>query len=356
MSRFMSRRFDGLEAYVPGEQPQDMRYVKLNTNESPFPPSPAVFAALNDAETERLNLYPDPEGKVLRQKLAALYGVETENVFLANGSDELLNFFFMAFCDRERPVAFPSISYGFYPVYASLYNLPSTAIPLREGFRLEPADYCGIHRNIVIANPNAPTGRAVSVAEIEEIVRTNPDHAVMIDEAYIDFGGESCVGLVSKYENLLVGQTFSKFRSLAGGRLGYAIGSRALIEDLDKIKYSTNSYNINRLTMAAAIATIDSNDYYVQNSNIIQENRAYTVAELDKLGFGTLPSKANFIFTRCPKVEGGALYRALKAKGVLVRHWDKPEIADYCRVTIGSREQMDVFLEKVREILREVGE
>ncbi len=356
MSRFMSRRFDGLEAYVPGEQPQDMRYVKLNTNESPFPPSPAVFAALNDAETERLNLYPDPEGKVLRQKLAALYGVETENVFLANGSDELLNFFFMAFCDQERPVAFPSISYGFYPVYASLYNLPSTAIPLREGFRLEPADYCGIHRNIVIANPNAPTGRAVSVAEIEEIVRTNPDHAVMIDEAYIDFGGESCVGLVSKYENLLVGQTFSKFRSLAGGRLGYAIGSRALIEDLDKIKYSTNSYNINRLTMAAAIATIDSNDYYVQNSKIIQENRAYTVAELDKLGFGTLPSKANFIFTRCPKVEGGALYRALKAKGVLVRHWDKPEIADYCRVTIGSREQMDVFLEKVREILREVGE
>ena len=355
MSRFMSRRFDGLEAYVPGEQPQDMRYVKLNTNESPFPPSPAVFAALNDAETERLNLYPDPEGKVLRQKLAALYGVDMENVFLANGSDELLNFFFMAFCDQERPVAFPSISYGFYPVYASLYNLPSTAIPLREGFRLESGDYCGIGKNVVIANPNAPTGRAVSLAEIEEIVRTNPDHAVMIDEAYIDFGGESCVGLVSKYENLLVGQTFSKFRSLAGGRLGYAIGSRALIEDLDKIKYSTNPYNINRLTMAAAIATIDSNDYYVQNSKIIQENRAYTVAELDKLGFGTLPSKANFIFTRCPKVEGGALYRALKAKGVLVRHWDKPEITDWCRVTIGTREQMDIFLTQVREILREVG-
>ena len=356
MSRFMSRRFDGLEAYVPGEQPQDMRYVKLNTNESPFPPSPAVFAALNASETERLNLYPDPEGKVLRQRLAALYGVKPENVFLANGSDELLNFFFMTFCDQERPVAFPAISYGFYPVYASLYNLPSTAVPLREGFRLEPADYCGINRNIVIANPNAPTGRAVSVADIEEIVRTNPDHAVMIDEAYIDFGGESCMGLVSKYENLLVGQTFSKFRSLAGGRLGYAIGSRALIGDLDKIKYSTNSYNINRLTMAAAIATIDSNDYYVQNSKLIQENRAYPVSELDKLGFETLPSKANFIFTRCQKVGGGALYRNLKSKGVLVRHWDKPEIADYCRVTIGSREQMDIFLEKVREILREVGE
>ena len=353
MSRFMSRRFDGLEAYVPGEQPQDMQYVKLNTNESPFPPSPAVFAALNDSETARLNLYPDPEGRVLRQKLAALYGVDMENVFLANGSDELLNFFFMAFCDQERPVAFPSVSYGFYPVYASLYNLPSTGIPLREGFRLEPADYCGIRKNIVIANPNAPTGRTISVAEIEEIVRTNPDHAVLIDEAYIDFGGESCVGLVSKYENLLVGQTFSKFRSLAGGRLGYAIGSRTLIEDLDKIKYSTNSYNINRLTMAAAAAAIDSNDYYVQNSRIIQENRAYTAAGLEELGFETLPSKANFIFTRCPQVEGGRLYRSLKAKGVLVRHWDKPEISDYCRVTIGNREQMDIFLEKVREILKE---
>ena len=353
MSRFLSKRFDGLEAYVPGEQPQDMKYVKLNTNESPFPPSPAVFAALNDAETARLNLYPDPEGKVLREKLAALYGVEKENVFLANGSDELLNFFFMAFCDQDRPVAYPAVSYGFYPVYASLYNLPSTAVPLRDGFRLEPSDYCGINSNIVIANPNAPTGRTIRVAEIEEIVRTNPDYAVMIDEAYIDFGGESCVGLVSKYENLLVGQTFSKFRSLAGGRLGYGIGSRALIEDLDKIKYSTNSYNINRLTIAAAIATIDSNDYYVQNSRIIQENRAYTVEELDKLGFETLPSQANFIFTRCKKVEGGRLYRELKAKGVLVRHWDKPEIADYCRVTIGSREQMDVFLEKVREILKE---
>ena len=356
MSRFLSGRFAGLEAYVPGEQPQDMQYVKLNTNESPFPPAPAVLKAIGAEEAGRLNLYPDPECRVLRQKLAEHYGVRLENIFLANGSDELLNFFFMAFCDRERPVAFPAVSYGFYPVYASLYQLPCTAVPLREGFRLDPADYCGLGNTIVIANPNAPTGRAIGVAEIEEIVRTNTDHVVLVDEAYIDFGAESCLPLIKRYDNLLVCQTFSKFRSLAGGRLGFAIGSPALIGDLDMMKYSTNSYNINRLTMAAAIATIDSNDYYVQNSNIIQENRAYTVAELDKLGFGTLPSKANFIFTRCPKVEGGALYRALKAKGVLVRHWDKPEIADYCRVTIGSREQMDVFLEKVREILREVGE
>ena len=355
MSRYMSARFDGLEAYVPGEQPQDMQYVKLNTNESPFPPSPQVLEAVNAAQTARLNLYPDPEGKVLRARLAAMYEVKPENVFLANGSDELLSFAFMAFCDEERPVAFPNISYGFYPVYASLYQVPSTEIPLKEDFSLDPGDYCGLNQNIVIANPNAPTGRAISVADIEEIVRTNPDHVVLIDEAYIDFGGESCLPLIRKYDNLLVCQTFSKFRSLAGGRLGFALASPGLIADLDKIKYSTNSYNINRLTMAAAIATLDSNDYYVENGKKIQENRAWTTAELAKLGFETLPSLTNFIFTRCPQVEGGTFYQRLKSKGVLVRHSNKPELADWCRVTLGTREQMEFFLDKVREILKEAG-
>ena len=355
MSRYMSARFDGLEAYVPGEQPQDMRYVKLNTNESPFPPSPEVRAAVNAAEAERLNRYPDPEGKVLRARLAEMYGVEPDNVFLANGSDELLFFAFLAFCDGERPVAFPSISYGFYPVYAQLLRLPYTEVPLREGFVLDPADYCGLGQNIVIANPNAPTGRAISTADIEEVVRSNPDHVVLIDEAYVDFGGESCLPLIHKYDNLLVCQTFSKFRSLAGGRLGFALAGEGLIADLEKIKYSINSYNINRLTAAAALATLDSNSYYLENSKKIQASRAYTAAELDKLGFETLPSLANFIFTRCPRMEGGALYRALKARGVLVRHWDRPEISDWLRVTIGTREQMDIFLDKVREILKEAG-
>ena len=354
MSRYMSSRFDSLEAYVPGEQPQDMQYVKLNTNESPFPPAPAVPDAVRE-EAGRLNLYPDPEGNALRDKLAGMYGVRPENVFLANGSDELLFFAFMAFCDQSRPVAFPNISYGFYPVYAQLLGVPYTEVPLREGFVLDPADYCGLGKNIVIANPNAPTGRAISAADIEEIVRTNPDHLVLIDEAYIDFGGESCLPLMKTYDNLLVCQTFSKFRSLAGGRLGFALASEALIQDLDKIKYSVNSYNISRLTAAAALATLDSNSYYLENSQKIQANRAYTIAELDKLGFETLPSVTNFIFTRCPAVDGGTLYRKLKARGVLVRHWDKAEISDWCRVTIGTREQMDVFLEKVREILKEVG-
>ena len=340
MSRYMSARFADLEAYVPGEQPQDMQYVKLNTNESPYPPAPAVLEAAGAAETARLNLYPDPEGRALRQKLAEMYGVEAENVFLANGSDELLSFAFMAFCDGERPVAFPAVSYGFYPVYAQLYQVPCVQIPLREGFVLDPRDFCGLGKNIVIANPNAPTGRAISVRDI--------------DEAYIDFGGESCVPLIKKYDNLLVCQTFSKFRSLAGGRLGYGLASKGLIDDLEKIRYSTNSYNIDRLTMAVGIATLESNDYYLENSKRIQEARAYTTEELSKLGFDTIPSLANFIFTRCPKVDGGSLYRELKARGVLVRHWDRPEIVDWCRVTIGTREQMDIFLDKVREILKGV--
>ena len=353
MSRFLSQRFAALEAYTPGEQPQDIQYVKLNTNESPFPPSPEVIAAVSAAQVAKLNLYPDPTCRVLKEKLAALCGLAPENVFISNGSDDILNFSFMAFCDESRPVAFPAISYGFYPVYADLYHLPYTAIPLRENFRLEPEDYCGLNRNVVIANPNAPTGRAISPADVERIAASNPNHAVLIDEAYVDFGGESCRGLIPRYDNLLVCQTFSKSRSMAGGRLGFALGNADLIADLEKIKYSTNPYNINRLTLAAAEAAVDSNDYYVKNCRIIAENRAYTVAALSELGFETVPSVANFIFTRCNSIKGDDLYRRLKAKGVLVRHWNKPEIRDYVRVTIGSKEQMDIFLDRVRELLKE---
>lgn len=353
MSRFLSQRFAALEAYTPGEQPQDMQYVKLNTNESPFPPSSEVIAAVSAAQVSKLNLYPDPTCRVLKEKLAALYGLAPENVFISNGSDDILNFSFMAFCDESRPVAFPAISYGFYPVYADLYHLPYTAIPLRENFRLEPEDYCGLNQNIVIANPNAPTGRAISPSDVERIAASNPNHVVLIDEAYVDFGGESCRGLIPRYDNLLVCQTFSKSRSMAGGRLGFALGNADLIADLEKIKYSTNPYNINRLTLVAAEAAVDSNDYYVKNCRIIAENREYTVAALSALGFETVPSVANFIFTRCNSIKGDNLYRGLKAKGVLVRHWNKPEIQDYVRVTIGSREQMDIFLDRVRELLKE---
>lgn len=354
MSRYMSARFAGLNAYTPGEQPRDMDYVKLNTNESPFPPSPQVLAAVRGEEAERLNLYPDPECTALRQALARQYGVEKENVFVANGSDEVLNFSFLAFCDKENGVAFPDISYGFYPVFAQLYQIPAKVVPLRPDFRLAPEDYSNLGCTIVFANPNAPTGLALSAAQVKSMVRANPDHVVLVDEAYVDFGGESCVPLTKQYDNLLVCMTFSKSRSLAGARLGFAVGNASLIEDLEKIRYSTNPYNINRMTMAAGIAAVESDTYYKENCRTIQENRAYTEEQLAQRGFSTLPSKANFIFTSCPDMDGGALYRALKQRGVLVRYWDKPALRNYVRVTIGSRPQMDAFLAAVDDARKEI--
>ena len=353
MSRFMSPRFAGLEAYTPGEQPQERQYIKLNTNESPYPPSPEVVAAISGAEVRRLNLYPDPTGRVLKEKLAALYGVQAENVFLSNGSDDILNFAFMAFCDSERGAAFPEISYGFYPVYADLYHVDCVKIPLCEDFSVNYRDYCSIGRMVVIANPNAPTGMEISLAEIEEILKTNPNQIVLIDEAYVDFGGTSCVDLIGKYDNLLVVQTYSKSRSMAGARLGFAIAHADIIADLEKIKYSTNPYNINRLTLLAGEAAVESNDYYVENAKKIAETREMTTKRLRETGFTVLDSKANFIFAKSDAVSGRVLYEELKKKGVLVRFWGKEKIEDFLRITIGTPEQMEILLEKTAEILRE---
>lgn len=353
MSIFLSPRFAGLEAYTPGEQPQDQQYVKLNTNESPYPPSPQVLERISAAEVGKLNLYPDPTGRVLKEKLAALYGVEPENVFLSNGSDDILNFSFMAFCDGERGAAFPEISYGFYPVYADLYHVPCVQAPLKEDFSVNYRDYCGIGKMVVIANPNAPTGMEISLAEIEEILKSNPDNVVLIDEAYVDFGGTSCVEFIHKYENLLVVQTFSKSRSLAGARLGFAIASEGLIADLEKIKYSTNPYNINRLTLAAGEAAVESDAYYRENAKKIAETREDTTARLREMGFTVLPSVANFIFAKADALPGETLYQELKKKGVLVRHFGKEKIKDFVRITIGTPEQMDVLLEKLAEVLAE---
>jgi histidinol-phosphate aminotransferase len=352
MSKFLSSRFADLKSYTPGEQPQNMQYVKLNTNESPFPPPPQVLAAVSEAEVSKLNLYPDPDCRELRRKIAELYGVKTENIFLSNGSDDILNFFFMAFCDENRPVVFPDITYGFYQVYADLYRLPRTVIPLREDFTLNYRDYCGVGANVVIANPNATTGISIPVSQIEEVLQSNPDYAVLVDEAYVDFGGESCYRLIDRYDNLVVCRTFSKSWSMAGARLGYAIGSAGLIEDLNKIKFSTNPYSINRLTLAAGSAAVDTYDYFRQNCSVIAENRAFTVAELEKLGFETLPSNANFILTRHPDWAGRDLYEGLKSRCVLVRRWDQARIKDHLRVTIGSRTQMEAFLAALNDILK----
>ncbi len=351
MSRFLSPRFAALEAYTPGEQPRDQQYIKLNTNESPYPPSREVLERLDADEINRLNLYPDPQGKVLKEKLAKLYGVAGENIFLSNGSDDILNFAFMAFCDGERGAVFPEISYGFYPVYADLYQIPHEKIPLMEDFTINYKDYCGVHKMVVIANPNAPTGMELPLWEVEEIVKTNPDQVVLIDEAYVDFGGASAVGLVKHYPNLLVSMTFSKSRSMAGARLGFAIASKEIIEDLEKIKFSTNPYNINRLTLAAGEAAVDSDGYYQENAKKIMATREQTIDVLKALDFQVLNSKANFIFAKNDKIDGAVFYEELKKRGILVRHFEKEKIRDFVRITIGTPEQMTVFLQKTQEIL-----
>ena len=351
MSRFLSQRFANLEEYVPGEQPQDMQYIKLNTNESPYPPAPGVVEAVTQNEIDRLRLYSDPDCRALREALAAQYGVSPANIICGNGSDEMLSFLFIAFCDAQTGVSYPDISYGFYSVFADIDKICAKEIPLREDFRVCADDYCGLNRTIVIANPNAPTGLCLSVEDIERIVKSNPDNVVVIDEAYIDFGGESVVPLTKKYDNLLVVQTFSKSRSLAGGRLGYAIGSEGLIADLNKIRNSTNPYNVNSLTKAVGLASLQEQDYYDNNCKEIIATREYTARELKKLGFEMTDSKTNFLFARHPKLPGKQLYLDLKTRGILVRHFDKPRIADYNRITIGTRGQMDTLLNTLREMI-----
>lgn len=351
MSEFLNSRLQKIEAYTPGEQPQDKKYIKLNTNESPFPPSKGVISAINSTEIENLRLYCDPESKKLKESFAKLYGVKYENIFVSNGSDDIINFAFMAY--GQNGAAYADITYGFYPVFAELYGIKSDIVPLKDDFSLNVDAFCGKNKLVVIANPNAPTGMEINLYDIEKIVVKNPNSVVLIDEAYIDFGGTSCVELTNKYKNLLCVGTFSKSRSLAGARLGYAIANEELIKDLEKIKYSTNPYNINRLTQLAGIYAIAENDYYIDNCNKIIENRDYTVNELKSLGFSVLPSKANFIFAKSNAIGGLTLYKELKEKGVLIRHFEKERIKDYNRITIGSREEMEIFVSKVKEILGE---
>ena len=351
MSRFLKEQYQKLEAYTPGEQPRDMAYIKLNTNESPYPPAPSVVAAMNGDWVADLRLYSDPTAKTLREKLAALYGVEPENVFLSNGSDDILSFAFMAW--GQKGACLPDITYGFYPVFAELHGVPYTEIPLNEAFLINKEEYLDQNKLIVIANPNAPTGISLGLDAIEEILKSNPDAPVVIDEAYVDFGGQSCLPLIGQYGNLLVVRTFSKSRCLAGGRLGYAFGSKELIADLEKIKYSTNPYNINRLTMLLGEATVDANDYYLENCQKIAETRQQTAESLEKLGFTVLPSHANFIFAKSEAIGGEALYRELKKRGILVRHFSKERICEFNRITIGTPEQMNTFCQTVRKILEE---
>ncbi|MBQ9994543.1 MAG: histidinol-phosphate transaminase [Clostridia bacterium] len=349
MSKFFSEKYSSLEPYVPGEQPRDMQYIKLNTNESPFPPSPKAIEYAS-REAERLMLYSDPESKVLTERIAAMCGVEPCNVLATNGSDEILEFAFMAFCDDKTPAVFPDITYGFYPVFAKLCGTQYREIPLRDDFTIDIADYRSCGGTVFIANPNAPTGIALTTAQIEEIIASNPDNVVVIDEAYVDFGGESCVPLTKKYDNLLVTQTFSKSRSMAGARLGFGVGCAALIRDLNTIKYSTNPYNVNRMTGAAGIGSLEDEQYTRRNCEIIVQNRQYASEKMRALGFEMTDSAANFIFARHPEIDGGEIYRALRERGILVRHFGKERISQYNRITVGTREQMDALLAALCEI------
>ena len=351
MSRFFTARLSKLTPYVPGEQPQDRKYLKLNTNESPFPPAPEVLKAVE--EERRLQLYSDPESLKLRQTLAGRYGLTADQVMVTNGSDEALTFAFMAFGDDDAPLVYPDITYGFYPVLADLLRIPSRTVPLDGEFRVRPEDYYDAKGTVVIANPNAPTGIALDLGEIESILRRNRDHVVLVDEAYVDFGGQSALPLLGKYENLLIIQTFSKSRSMAGARLGFAMGGTDLIRDLKTIQYSTNPYNVNRMTSAAGIAAVEAQAYYDDCCAKIRQNRAWTKEQLEEVGFTVLPSSTNFLFARSDRIGGEELYLAMKEKGILIRHFTAERIKDYNRITIGTAEQMETFIAGVRDCLEE---
>ncbi|MBQ3053917.1 MAG: histidinol-phosphate transaminase [Clostridia bacterium] len=351
MSKFLSQKYFTLEEYVPGEQPRDKKYIKLNTNESPYPPSPGVIEAINSDAVRDLRLYSDPESRLLKTTIAENYGVSFENVYVANGSDDILNFAFMAYGDKG--VVYPAISYGFYSVFAKLNGITPEEIPLEKDFSIDIRKYFNKNKLICIANPNAPTGITLSLQEIRQILDTNPDNIVLIDEAYVDFGGESALPLIQEYNNLLVVQTFSKSRSMAGARLGFAFGNKEIIADLEKLKYSTNPYNINRLTQIAGVKAIEENSYYMDNCKEIIETREFTVSALKEMGFYVTNSKANFIFAKSDKISGESLYIKLKEKGILVRHFSKKEITDFNRITIGSKEEMESLVKAIGDILKQ---
>ena len=353
MSRFLVEKYKGLKPYTPGEQPQDKKYVKLNTNESPYPPSEKAVA-LAEQELERLMLYPDPDQTRLLDLLAEEYVVGRDSVIVTNGSDEVLNFAFMAYCDGARPAVYADITYGFYSVFADINAVPTTVIPLEEDLSIDIDKYIAARGTVFIANPNAPTGIALPVEEIERLLASDLERVVVIDEAYVDFGAESCIPLVKKYKNLLVTQTFSKSRSMAGARLGFGIGSPELIDDLVRIKYSTNPYNVNRVTAAAGIGALLDREYFEENCRRIIAQREYAASELSALGFVMTTSVSNFLFVRSPAIGGEELYLALKERGVLVRYFSSPRISDRVRITVGSMEQMQILVSNIKEILEDI--
>ncbi len=353
MSRFLRKPWNQLAPYVPGEQPRLPRLIKLNTNESPFPPAPGVREVLSRAESERLRLYPDPEAVELRKAAAEFYGIPESRITVGNGSDELLAFLFMGYGER---IFYPAISYGFYAVYGGAFAGEAGEVPLTEDLRIRPEDYCHLPGTVVLANPNAPTGIALSSDDIQTILRADPDRLVVIDEAYVDFGADSMVPFIDAYDNLLVIQTLSKSRSLAGARVGIALGQEPLIEDLDRIRFSFNPYNLSRLSILSAAAAFRDREYFDRCCRSIEENREYFTGRLKEQGFRVLPSKANFVFASPPRGDGKAYAAALRQRNILVRHFADPRLTAYVRITIGYREDLEAILRANEEMGETVGE
>jgi len=352
MSRYWSPIVHALRPYVPGEQPAMGTVVKLNTNENPYGPSPRVIAALSAEIGDGLRLYPDPTATRLRDALAARYGLEREEIFVGNGSDEVLAHGFQALLRHDAPLLFPDITYSFYPTYCRLYGVDYREVPLDGEMRVRVADYrqpCGA---IILPNPNAPTGIALARTEVEALVADHPDQVVVLDEAYVDFGGESAVPLVRSYPNLMVIQTLSKSRSLAGLRVGFAIGQRPLIEALERVKDSFNSYPLDRLALAGAVAAVEDEAWFEQNRDRIVASRDRLAAALLGLGFEVLPSAANFVFARHPGRPGATLAAELRNRGILVRHFARDRIADFLRITVGTDADNDRLIEALRTLLR----
>ncbi|MEJ6952049.1 histidinol-phosphate transaminase [Halanaerobiaceae bacterium ANBcell28] len=350
--KFWSELTKKLDPYVPGEQPKDKKYIKLNTNENPFPPSPKVIKAIKKASNDDLRLYPDPECEDFKKKLAKYYGIKEKEIFVGNGSDEVLAFSYMAFFNPGKPILFPEITYSFYPVYSKLFNIDYKNVVMNDDFTIDIDCFSKENGGIIIANPNAPTGIYLSLDKIKIILDKNKSSVVIIDEAYIDFGGESAINLINDYPNLLVIQTMSKSRALAGMRIGFAFGNENLINALDSVKNSFNSYTMDRLALAAAEASLADQDYFMQRKNELIQIRESLIKELSELGFVVLPSKTNFLFISHPNFAAEEIFNYMRENGVLLRYFKDKKIDNYLRVSLGTAEEMNKFLLKINEYLK----
>jgi len=350
MNKYWSNFVNTLSPYTPGEQPEDKGFIKLNTNENPYPPSPSVIEALNTVSKENLKLYPDPDARLLKEEIANYYDVEQSGVFVGNGSDEILAFSFLAFFKKSKPILFPDLTYSFYPVYCNLFGIDSILVPLTDDLSIELSDYYQENGGIIFANPNAPTGRCLSADVLEELMKENPETVVIIDEAYIDFGGESAIPLTRNYPNLLIIQTLSKSRSLAGLRVGFAIGNTELVGGLEKVKNSFNSYPLDSLAIVGAVEAIKDKDYFEKTRKDIIETRKWLCGSLENMSFKVIPSQANFLFTSHPSIPAIELYGSLKKMGILVRHFNTARIENYLRISVGTRQEVEA-LEKALKFL-----